>query len=146
MVSLSNHDVLTAYDLDLAVHCACLVLRIRRNERCFSRSEDALLVPYTDAEPSREHIDYLLLGMFVRLGARSSCKAVSPDFDLPAFDCGPFGRGVLRADDTPLHCSPVIEWHGRSFLMETGSTGVMEQWSDVFKTQYSDTPTLQLAY
>ena len=62
------------------------MLCIRWNERCFSRSKDALLVPYADAKLSGEHIDHLLLRVLVRLRAGSRSEAVTPDFDLPAFD------------------------------------------------------------
>src|SRR6266508_3527875 len=119
-VGLAGYDVFAAYDLDLSVHCSGLMLYIRRDERCFSRSKDALLIPYPDAKLSGEHIDHLLLRVLVRLGASSGSETVTPDFDLPAFDRGSFGRGVLRADNVPVHFSPVIKWHGRSFSIERG--------------------------
>jgi hypothetical protein len=88
---LGRCDILTAYDLNLTVHCSSLMLYIRRNERCFSRSKDAFVVAYSDAKLSGEHIDHLLLGMLVRLGASSSSEAVTPDLDLSAFDRRSFG-------------------------------------------------------
>jgi hypothetical protein len=113
--ALDSYDVFTTDDLYFTVHRCGLMLCVRRNERCLSGSKDTFFVAYADAKLSGEHIDHLLLWVLVRLGAGSSSEAVTPDFDLPAFDRGSFGGGVLRADNAPVHFSPVIKWHGRSF-------------------------------
>src|SRR5262249_119677 len=88
---------------------------IRRNKYCIARREDAFFATHPDSKLARDHVDHLLLRMFVRLGSSSSSEAVAPDFDLRAFDRRAFGRGVLRADSGPLHLAPVIEWHNFSF-------------------------------
>lgn len=107
-----------SFDLDLTIHGRSLVLRIGWDEHCVAGPEDALLSPHSDAKLTRKDVDHLLLGMLVRLGSSASGEAVAPDFDLPSFDCGSFGRGVLRADHASFHLAPVIKCHIHSLASQ----------------------------